>query len=314
MRSRLLGTTGLEVSELSLGTWGLSGDAYGSVTDAEQDKVIDRAKALGITLFDTADTYAHGGMQKRLGERLPADSGTHIVTKIGTDRDADPARKCFKPQFLRDAFHRCQDQIGRDPLDIVLLHNPSLSAVESGEATDVLQEFVSAGKLRAWGVSLGSAETGKAAVAKGAQVLELAYNVLHSTELRELTEVITEKKVGVLARSVLSYGLLCGHWPPHKTFPGVDHRSQRWTADELRRRVSQLDAVRSLVGGPVLTMRAGALRFVLANDLISSAVLGPKNIIQLDQLVREAGREPPYLSDEKLTKLATRLRDVGADQ
>ena len=67
MRKRPLGNTGLLVSELGLGTWGLSGDGYGPVAEAEQEGVIERALALGITLFETADSYALGGMEKKLG-------------------------------------------------------------------------------------------------------------------------------------------------------------------------------------------------------------------------------------------------------
>ena len=117
----------------------------------------------------------------------------------------------------------------------------------------------------------------------------------------------------MLARSVLAYGLLCGHWPRAKEFPDGDHRGERWTPDELRMRIGQLDAVRALIGGPVMTMRAGALRYVLTNELISAAVLGPRSTVQLDQLVREAGGGPPYLGEDKLEKLATRLVDVGIE-
>ena len=65
MRQRLLGATSLDVTELALGTWGLSGDGYGPVSEAEQDKVIDRALAMGIRLFETADCYAEGRMERR---------------------------------------------------------------------------------------------------------------------------------------------------------------------------------------------------------------------------------------------------------
>jgi aryl-alcohol dehydrogenase-like predicted oxidoreductase len=117
----------------------------------------------------------------------------------------------------------------------------------------------------------------------------------------------------VLAHSVLAYGLLCGHWAPDKEFPEGDHRSERWTIDEFRRRLRQLDALRPVVGGAVLTLRAGALRYVLSTPAVSSAVIGPRNTLQLDQLVREAGKEPPYLSDQQLTALAARLRDAGVE-
>src|SRR5690606_39054510 len=83
MRLRPLGKTSISVSELALGTWGLSGDGYGAVPDAEQDRVIERARALGVTTFETADCYAAGDMERRLGKLLPDDGKTVVITKIG---------------------------------------------------------------------------------------------------------------------------------------------------------------------------------------------------------------------------------------
>jgi hypothetical protein len=59
------------------------------------------------------------------------------------------------------------------------------------------------------------------------------------------------------------------------------------------------------------SLRATALRFVLANERVSSAVLGPRGSLQLDQLLRDAGKEPPYLSPESLSALDLRLANVG---
>ncbi len=314
MRRRPLGKTGLGASELALGTWGLSGDGYGPVPEAEQDRVIDRALALGFTLFETADSYAKGAMERRLGERLPADaSKARIVTKLGSDRETSPPRKRFDAAYLKQAFDKSAERLRRQTLDVVLLHNPSLAAVERGEATALLEELRAAGRIVAWGVSAGNAEVARAALAKGAGVVSLAYNAFCTKDLGELEETLRQADVGVLAHSVLGYGLLCGHWPPDKHFSDEDHRSERWTADELRRRVRQLDALRPAIGGQVLTMRAAALRFVLANPIVSSAVLGPRSTLQLDQLVREAGRAPPYLTEEHLTALRARCEDVGAE-
>jgi len=311
MRRRPLGKTGLNVTELGLGTWGLSGDGYGPVPEAEQDQVIDRARALGITLFETADSYAHGGMERKLGERLKDDKRARIVTRIGTDRDAIPPKKRFDPEYLRTAVERSAERLGRDAIDVVLLHNPSEVAMEKREATALLSELKQAGKIRAWGVSAGTRSVASAAVDQGAEVLSLAYNALYRSDLDQLLEVVAEADVGVLAHSVLGYGLLCGHWAPSKSFGLGDHRAERWTGDELRRRIRQLDAIRPLIGGEVLSLRGGAVRFVLHNEAVSSALLGPRNTIQLDQLVREAGKGPPYLEEDKLTALENRLRDVG---
>jgi aryl-alcohol dehydrogenase-like predicted oxidoreductase len=313
MRKRPLGNTGMTVSELALGTWGLCGDGYTPVPEAEQDRVIDRACALGITLFETADQYAHGAMEQRLGRMLSDSTRTRIVTKIGSDRDSSPPRKRFDVAFLREAFERSRERLRRDTVDVVLLHNPSLAAVERGEAIAVMAELVEKNSVRSWGVSAANWEIARAALARGARVISLAHNAFHSKDLRMLGDDIKRHDAGVLAHSVLSYGLLCGHWALDKEFAGGDHRTERWTADELRRRIRQLDAVRPLVGGAVLTLRAGALRYVLSAPAVSSAVLGPRNTLQLDQLVREAGKAPPYLSDQQLTALAARLKEAGVE-
>ena len=195
----------------------------------------------------------------------------------------------------------------------MLLHNPSTKVFETEEASGVLSERVAQGRLKAWGVSIGSEEVGRLAIEQGASIIQLPYNAFYSGLLNDLADVVESQEVGVLARSVLAHGLLCGHWAAHKEFRDDDHRAERWTPDELRRRITQLSALRSVIGGQVLTMRAAALRYVLDNERVSSAVLGPRNAVQLDQLVREAGREPPYLGEEKLAKLATRLNDVGVN-
>jgi aryl-alcohol dehydrogenase-like predicted oxidoreductase len=310
MRLRALGKDLPNVSELSLGTWGLSGEAYGFVPEAEQDKVIDRAVALGITLFETADVYGHGAMETRLGQRLPETAV--VVTKIGTDRKAFPPQKRFTAAYLREAFDQSRARLAREVVDVVLLHNPVAATVQAGEATGVLAELKSAGAIRAWGVSAGSAEVARAALTAGAQVLSLTYHVFSSADVRSLHDELVAKGVSVLAHSVLSHGLLAGFWSLHKDFPPGDHRMERWTPDELRRRVQQLSAVRPLVGGNVQTMRAAAIRFALACPDVSSLVLGPRSALQLDQLVREGNVEPPYLNEDQLRGLSARLEQVGA--
>lgn len=310
MRKRPLGKTGLEVSELALGTWGLSGDAYGPVREADMDRVVERAVTLGITLFDTADVYGRGDMEKRLGRILPT-RGTHVVTKIGTDLEDSPPRKRFDGAYLRRAFERSRERLRRDHVDVVLLHNPTMAAMGSGEGIAFVKELANTGAITAWGVSAGSAEVARSAIESGAQVVELAYNVFCAGDLNAIAERVVESGTGVLARSILAHGILTGYWTGEREFYPGDHRIHRWTRDELRRRIRQLDALRPFVSNDVQSLRAVALRFVLASHLVSSAVLGPRSIAQLDQLVREAGSGPPYLRDTQLAELAELLKAQG---
>ena len=116
----------------------------------------------------------------------------------------------------------------------------------------------------------------------------------------------------VRALSVLAYGLLAGLWPATKAFPEGDHRRRRWIdADEMATRVRQLDALRPLMSGAVPSLRAVALRYVLSNHLVSAAVLGPRSVRQLDQLLGEAGDGPPYLDEDRLARLPIQLSELG---
>lgn len=314
MRTRALGNTGLDVPELSLGTWGLSGDAYGPVNEVEVDRILDRALELGIRLFDTADVYGDGAMETKLGERLASTESALVVTKVGTDRHAKPRpRKCFEPAYLRDAVDRSRTRLRRATIDIVLLHNPALSTLMRDDATGLMKELVAEGAVKAWGVSVGDVDTARAALASGAQVIEIAYNAFFSRDLHQLSGDLAISGAGVLARSVLAHGLLSGLLHMSRAFSPDDHRTRRWKHEELGSRVQQLDALRPLVGGDAITLRSVALRFVLSNQLVSSAVLGPRTVPQLEQLVREAGKGPPYLAEDVLARLPENLAKVEMD-
>ncbi len=309
MRKRPLGKTGIEVTEVCLGTWGLSGGGYGPVASESADAVIDRAVELGVDLFDTADVYGRGAMETKLGARLPP--AARIVTKLGTDLDGSPPRKRFDLDALRPAFERARDRIGRAKLDVVLLHNPSADAMRRSEAIDFLKELKRLGALAAWGVSAGDAGVARLGVERDADVVEIAYNFFNTNDLHEVSAAVMSHGTAILARSILAYGLLAGLWPADHSFPEGDHRKERWTAEDLRRRVGQLDALRPTVAGSVGSLRSAAIRFVLANHIVTSAVIGPRTVLQLEELVRDVAEGPPYLKDTALAELLARVKATG---
>lgn len=312
MRERSLGRTGIRVSELGLGTWGLSGDGYGPVEEGEAERVILRARSLGITLFETADVYGNGTMETLLGKAFGDQNEVCLVTKLGTNREEVPPRKRFDPTFLKERLERSRDRLRRQTIDLLLLHNPATTTLARGEAVSFLKEEMARSTIRSWGISVGSPEAASAALDADAPVIELAHNLLWTRSLREIEGRLATSGTGILGRSILGHGVLCGLWQRDKVFLAEDHRSERWSPEDLRKRIGQLDAIRPLVGGEVQTLRSVALRWVLCHDTISSAILGPRNSLQLDQLVRDRGNGPPYLPPESLATLEARLADVGA--
>lgn len=311
LRKRPLGRTGLFVSELSLGTWGLSGDAYGPVEESQAEEVVQRALEMGISLIDTADSYGAGKMEALVGRLTEKRDDVTIVTKGGTDRLTDPPRKRFETHYLLQAIERSRKRLRRDRLDVFLLHNPSLDAVELNEPIDALKDFKAKGLIKHFGVSVGDAEVARAALDRGAEVISIAYNLLHGSDLNRISGDVMVSGAGVLAHSVLAYGALTGAWSKSREFPDGDHRRDRWTRSEMTRRIDQVEALRTLVQGEVTTMRGAAVRFALTNHVVSSAVLGPKSVMQLEQLVRETGGGPVYLPDDTYASLPRQLQKLG---
>ena len=337
MHFRPLGKTGLRIGEMALGTWGLSGDGYrervlGTVAngtnasaeqatpdasaprdEAQQERVIARALEMGVSLVETADAYGAGRMEHVVGRALRQRGDVVVVTKGGTDRTTSPARKRFDAAYLRERVHCSLRRLARDRIDVYLLHNPSAAAVTGGEAVDTLLELKHEGKIAHWGVSAGDVEAARAALRCGAEVLEFPYNVLNGRSLHRLAGEIMVTGVGLLARSTLAHGLLAGGWTKDTEFREGDHRADRWTKAELEERIRQLHAIRFLVHGDVPTMRAAAVRFVLANNIVTCAVLGPRKVEQLEDIVREVGMGPIYLRDEDLMRIPRALEAAGIE-
>lgn len=311
MRKRPLGKTGLLASEMSVGTWGLSGDGYGPVEEKDAEAVVRRCLEMGMNLVDTADAYGAGRMEAMLGRVIEKRDDVIVVTKGGTDRTTDPPRKHFDAEYLKESVARSLKRLRRDRIDVYMLHNPSADALVAGDCVKTMEELKKEGSIAHWGVSAGSDEIARTAIDRGAEVIELVYNLMQCVDLHRIAGDIMVSGVGVLAHSVLDYGLLTGFWSKEREFGEGDHRHNRWTKLELERRVEQVDAVKFLVRGDVKTMRAAAVRFVLANSIVSSAILGPRSVEQAEQLVREVGGGPRYLPDDALASLPRALSKVG---
>ncbi len=313
MRTRALGNTELDCSELGVGTWGLSGDAYGAVPEEEARRVLLRARKMGVNTFDTSPAYGHGRMESLLGELFSGDNEAIVIVRIGLDRSQEPPQKSFSLGALQQAFESTQNRLGESCRKVILLHHPSPRSIEDGEAFAFLQRLKKENSIAAWGISCAHLTSAHLAIEAKADLLSLAHNIFHSSLLNRLRSQLMLNQTGLVAHSTLSYGLLAGRWAPDKRFDWQDHRVERWPGDSLRTRIRHLDAIRPLVAGPVVSMRAAAVRYVLADEQVSCALLGPRNCAQIDQLVRETA-ELPHLSPGALEALEHRLVHLNVDR
>jgi aryl-alcohol dehydrogenase-like predicted oxidoreductase len=311
VRLRPLGKTGLNVTELAVGTFGLSGDGYGPVVHEEAKATLEKALDMGITLFETADAYGAGKMEALLGELTAGLPGITVVTKVGIDRSTVPPKRRFDKEYLEAAIARSAKRLKKDALDVLLLHHPSDDFLLQHTCGALMRDFVQRGLIKHWGCAVTSHDCGQFAISEGAKVVELAYNLTHVRELNRMTGDVMVERTGVLARSVLSYGMLSGTWNKDRKFPEGDHRSERWTREELNERLDRIEEFRFLIRDDIHSLRAAALRFALSSSVVTSVVLGPKNAEQLKELVRDAGAGPRYMSDDDIKEVYRTLERLG---
>ncbi|MCH2110296.1 MAG: aldo/keto reductase, partial [Polyangiaceae bacterium] len=164
MRRRMLGKTGFEVSELGVGTWGLSGEGYGAVAREEVPRVVKRALMMGISLFDTTPSYAGGAIEEILGECIGPQHSAHVVIRYGTDTSGSLPIKNFHPKFLLNQMTQSRKRLGKEAKLIGLLHHPTLATAQGSAASEALEKARNEGLLDAWGVSTSSAEVALAAI------------------------------------------------------------------------------------------------------------------------------------------------------
>jgi aryl-alcohol dehydrogenase-like predicted oxidoreductase len=306
LRTRQLGRTKVSLTELTLGTWGLADGAYGPVSDATFEATVAAALERGIRSFDMAPSWGEGRAESTIarvvGDRR--DECTYI-TRVGVHRGHGAVELRMDPTALIESLERSLRRLETRYVDVVLLHDPPERLLLTGTWAKALAQAVDRGLARSFGVSCATASQARVAVALGAEVIAVPYSILRTDELGELEETIESSGVGVLARSPLLHGLATGKIELGHTFAPDDHRAARWTPRALDRRVRQAHALRFLVQGEVSSLRAAALRYVLANDDISSVLLGPRSPEHLAQLVDDAGL-PPYLPPdlrERVTQL-----------
>lgn len=311
MLRRKLGTRDVELSELALGTWGVAAGSYGPLPDAATGRgagdvlkdLVLRALEGGVTTFDLAPLWGDGLAETVVGEAIRGRrSDVSLVTRAGAGWKRGRAVSRFEPYDLIGDLEASLKRLGTDHVDVWLLHNPPEHVMQRDDWARTAVRLKEDGKIRAWGVSVGDDKQAKQALAAGADALCLVYNLLNSEDLHVLTSELKSRGAGVIVRSPLAYGLLAGKWKEGQSFPQGDHRANRWSAHALRTRLRQTENLRFLVDGTVPSMTAAALRYVLANQLVTTAAVGARSLTQLEEALSGVG-EAPYLSPAQLERI-----------
>lgn len=284
LKSRPLGNTGIELSALTMGTWGLCAESYGRVFPEQRAATLTRAIDQGITTFDMSPTWGDDGDSERaVAAAVGARRDEMIyITRIGRVVGPDGLLPAFTSLELRTQCEASLARLGTDRIDVVLLQHPSIDDHLRDDAVrETMVTLKSEGKLRSWGASVSHVDDARAALVTGSEVLCMPFSVLQPDMVWDVASECRERGVGILARSVMMHGLLSGRWGEKKRFTPDDHRMQRWSPEALAARVRQALEYKQRVSATVPSMTSLALHFALAHDDVASAVFGPRTPAQV---------------------------------
>jgi aryl-alcohol dehydrogenase-like predicted oxidoreductase len=285
MKYRKLGSTGLEVSEVGFGAWAIGGNqfgnSYGPAQDDESLRAIASAIELGCTFFDTADVYGHGHSEMLLGQALKGHRSRMVIaTKGGSDFYHDPPRLNFTESHLIFAVEESLKRLGTDYIDLYQFHNPPFSVIESGKLFEPLEKLKVQGKIRHYGISIHDPQEGLLAMKVGKPVaIQVVYNYLKRDAAEELFVRALAEGVGIIAREPLANGFLTGKYTKDSVFPVGDIRHQ-WPSKYQTQLVNQIDNFKKSLGQSPHTLAQSAIRFVLAQPVVSSVIVGCKTAEQ----------------------------------
>ena len=319
MQYRDLGKTGIKVSEIGFGAWAIGGTAeasgtplgWGRTSDDDSLAAIRRARDLGVTFFDTADSYGFGRSESLLGIVLSRKrQDVVLATKVGNVRTSSGAlKKDFSQQHIYHAVDGSLKRLRTDYIDLYQVHNPSLEDLRRDEIQEVMSRLQEVGKIRFWGVSVGTPEEGIEVIQRGwGYALQVLYNVINQAPERELLPLAVEKGYGIIARVPLASGLLTGKFRPDSVFAADDVRQNFLTPKRLEEATQRVDEAKAIIGGNARSLAEAALRFTLAHPGVSTVIPGAKNVRQVEMNVAASESRLP---DEIVDKLRSRLGEYN---
>lgn len=287
MQYRMLGRTGLKVSEVGFGAWAIGGPAklgdveigWGEVDDAMSLRAIEAAYDAGVTFFDTADAYGAGRSEVLIGKAFKSKRDRVVIaTKVGNRTTAAGEWvKDFSKQWITEAIEASLTRLGMDYVDLYQLHSGTDTAQYRDETFEALNALKAAGKIRYYGISVGPCAHGPWVIRNTpADTIQAVYNMLEREPEAELLPLAQERGIGIIARVPLASGFLSGKFTPDTQFAPNDHRSRTYPPEKIRQMVGQVAKLDFLTEGKSKTLAQAALQYCLAHPAVSVVIPGAK--------------------------------------
>jgi aryl-alcohol dehydrogenase-like predicted oxidoreductase len=307
MQQRALGTHGLVVSEIGLGTMGFT-MAYGPGADrAENVALIHHARDIGVTFFDTAELY---GLGRHLNEQIvgeavaPFRDEVVVATKFGFSfgPDGRPTGANSKPEHIREVAEASLRALGTDVIDVLYQHRVD-PEVPIEDVAGAVKGLIDEGKVKYFGLSEAGPETiRKANAVQPVSVLQTEYSIFEREVERDVLPVVEELGIGFVAYSPLGRGFLTGDVKPAEEWDATDFRrnNPRWQGENYTRNKRIIDELSAFAATKGITTPQLALAWLLAQSDDFVPIPGTRSTTRLEE---NAGAADVVLTPEDLARI-----------
>src|SRR5207237_3947831 len=316
MKKRPLGATGYQISEIGFGAWGIGGEMWRGVDDAEGRKALREAIDQGITFFDTALAYGAGHSERVISETLKNEiraGKATVATKIPPMNRQWPAQASYKlsdvfpARYIAASTEQSLKNLRMDALHVQQLHvwnDVWLSDPQWEASYQQIVRLKQEGKVLHWGISINDHAPETALKVLEDPIFETAqviYNVYDRSPERALFELARTKPLGVIVRVPFDEGALTGQIRSDTVFPAGDWRAEYFSGDRRAEAERRGKALAQLLNDEVRTLPELALRFCLSSPRVSTVIPGMRRAAHVRQNV--AAAEKGRLTPDMLSKL-----------
>jgi aryl-alcohol dehydrogenase-like predicted oxidoreductase len=295
MQYRKLGKANWDVSEIGFGGWALGGQ-WGGQDDNDSVAALNKAIDLGLNFIDTAEGYGDGHSERVIAGVLRGRSErVYVATKTPPKPGPWPptpyctAEERYPENYLRKNVEARLKNLGVECLDVLQLHSWTRAFNRDPAPLEILRRLREEGKLRLIGISTPEQDQNCVVdlMRRGyLDVVQIIYNLFEQEPAAEILPVAHETGTGVIVRVVFDEGVLTGKYGKGHRFPENDFRSCYFAGDRLDRAVDRVEQIRADVVEAGLadqyTLAEVALKFVLAQPAVSTAIPGIRNARQAE--------------------------------
>ena len=281
MNYRYLGDTGIKVSEIGFGAWGIGGTpmdarAYGPTDDNESHVALRKAFETGITFYDTAALYGYGHSEEVIGATLK-DVRKHIIISSKVGYKNFKGEQDFSAQYIRHSLEGSLRRLQTDYIDVYQLHDPPIELLQKDDSIiENLNLLIQEGKIRVAGISTRSPEDSLIAIKQfDFKSIQVNFNLSDQRALElGLFEECKDCGAGIIIRTPLCFGFLTGKYSANDNYAAGDHRA-KWSPEQIERWAEAYKLfVSNLPEKEEQTNAQIALRFCLSYSSVSTVIPG----------------------------------------